>query len=108
MATGASAEQQSPATGTVVIKVTAGAAPVAGASVSAGGERQTMSATGEATLVLSVGERTVTVEKAGFLTQTFALTPVGGRRGSIRWSGRHGITTAAGLSTRGRRSRGSS
>ena len=41
MATGASAEQQSPATGTVVIKVTAGAAPVAGASVSAGGERQT-------------------------------------------------------------------
>jgi outer membrane receptor for ferrienterochelin and colicins len=78
MASGASAEQQSPATGAVLIRVTAEAGPVAGALVSAGGERHTTGATGEVTLVLSVGERTVTVEKAGFLPQTIALTVAAG------------------------------
>ena len=77
MASGASAEQQSP-TGAVLIRVTAEAGPIAGAVVSAGGERHTTGATGEATLVLSVGERTVTVEKAGFLPQTIVLTVAAG------------------------------
>ena len=56
----------------------ADSAPLADAVISAGALRSTTGANGEATLVLPVGEWTITVEKTGFLKQTVKVTVVTG------------------------------
>jgi outer membrane receptor for ferrienterochelin and colicins len=62
-----------PATGTLVVRVRSGAAPIPSADVTAGGVTARTDVQGEARLALPAGEQVVMVVRAGFAPATFTV-----------------------------------